>query len=384
MAVPFQSGSWIGSIKPQFTAISPDRQSVYSFDLEGRPIEWYQGARLYKRALDSTVHGRERIGAERRRWIVPTDEAAALFAGVLGRVAGVPLAAAPPLLRERLQRIVGWTPDALLRERARFAAAYEPVTILPPDQYLSVVLQATFGCSWGRCTFCSFYQGRRFRARSQQDLGRHVAAVQTLLGGAAGLRRSIFIADGNALILSNERLRPMFDVARQAFPGRRIAGFVDVFSGEHKSLDAWRALAHWGLHRVYVGLETGHDPLLQWMNKPGSTEEALQLVATLKRAGLAVGAIFLCGAGGARFADAHVRDTVALAARLPLERGDLIYLSPFVEEPGSVYAQQAVDDGVAPLSAAEREAQYARLRDGIRQRLGGLKVARYDIREHIY
>ena len=38
----------------------------------------------------------------------------------------------------------------------------------------------------------------------------------------------------------------------------------------------------------------------------------------------------MVGVGGDRFAAEHVKRTISLLSRLPLERGDLVYLSPFI------------------------------------------------------
>ena len=208
-------GSWLISAKGHSTSISPDRRRVYSFDLEGRPLSWYEDGRLYKRSLASEVHGRGRSGGKRLRWRVRPDEAATLFRNMLDRIAGAPMRELPSDTRQRLETILRWSPDALLGERERFEAAYRPVSILPPDQYLAIVLQATFGCSWNRCSFCSFYQDRPFRAREVDEFRRHVHAVRALLGRGERLRRGIFVADGNALLQSNRRLQPLIEVARE-------------------------------------------------------------------------------------------------------------------------------------------------------------------------
>jgi len=374
---------WIVRVAPNATTISPDDAAVYAFDVEGRPLSWYEGGRVFKRSLGSEVHGRVRTGGRRQRWRADRDEAARLFSALLHRVAEAPRAELDLAGRERLDGILEWTPERLLAEERRFAAAYRPISILPPDQYLAVVLQATFGCTWNRCTFCSFYQDRAFAVRPTAEFHEHARAVAELLGRAAPLRRTIFLADGNALTLSTPRLEPLFEIARATFPGRPLHGFVDVFGGERKSVVEWRALRQAGLRRVYVGVETGHDPLLRWMNKPGGADESVEFVAALKDADLAVSPILMCGAGGGRFAAAHVADSLRWAARAPLGERDVIYLSPFEEHADSEYARRAREDGVRPLSATEIDEQYARLRDGIRG-LCRARVARYELSEFLY
>jgi radical SAM superfamily enzyme YgiQ (UPF0313 family) len=384
MSQPLEIGSWVFSAKTHSTAISPDRETVYSFDLEGRPISWFEEGRVFKRSLASEVHGRQKVEGERQRWVVPREAAAESFGRLLARVAEAPADELPEEFRQRLADILRWTPETLLDEKERFDAAYEPIGILPPDQYFAVVLQATLGCSWNRCTFCSFYQDRPFTARPPEQFVEHVEAVRGLLGRGEKLRNRIFLADGNALILSNARLAPIFRAALDAFPDRPVNGFVDVFTGERKPVADWQELRGWGLERVYVGLESGYDRLLLWMNKPGGGDEAREFITALKEAGLKVATILMCGAGGDRYAGEHVERTLDLMAGLPLEAGDIVYLSPFFEQPGSAYAQKALEEQVRPLDQREREEQRTLLRKGILSAHPDIKVARYDIREFIY
>jgi len=380
----YRTGPWVLGAKGHSTSIGLGRDAVYSFDLEGRPLFWFERGRTYKRSLASEVHARDRDGGRRRLWRLSAGEAADRFEAVLAVARRAPYRQGGEALGERFERILAWSPERLLGERDRFESVYRPLSILPPDQYLAVVLQATFGCSWNRCTFCNFYQGEAFRARSAASFETHCRGVRDLLGDGAGLRRSLFLATGNALVLANERLRPLFRTATAWFPGRPIAGFVDVFSGARKSVEDWIELREAGLGRVHVGLETGHDPLLDWLHKPGRAHESESFVRTLKQAGLRVSVIVMAGVGGARFAADHTRDTSALVARLPLTRGDTIYLSPFVEHGDSVYAERAAAAGIRALDSAELDAHHAALRDAFRGAHAQVTVARYDIREFVY
>ncbi|MDZ7708385.1 MAG: radical SAM protein [Trueperaceae bacterium] len=388
---------WRVTVRPTATTLSPRRDTVVAFDLEGRPTSLFAGGDTFKRSLASELYGRRSEGGARRRWRVPCDRAADLLERSLTiaadarsavqrgeRLPGAAGAAAEAALAQRLDTVLGWTPDLLLDERRRFLDAYAPIAILPPDQYGAVVLQATFGCSWNRCSYCTFYQDRPFQVRPIAAFREHVGAVRDLLGRAAAGRTGIFLADGNALVLSNDRLQPIFDTATAAFPGRPVAGFVDVFSGERKTADDWRELRAWGLRRVAIGVETGSDALLAYLNKPGGASEAAAFVALLKEAGLDVSVILMVGVGGRRFAADHVQQSATLLTRLPLTGSDLIYLSPFVRQHDSAYADRAAADGLHDLTQAELAAQDRALRDAARAALPATKVARYHIDEFVY
>ena len=341
---------------------------VLSFDREGRPYHYFRQGLTYKRALEGSLHLRFREG-ERRRRRLSQEEALAVYEEVLDL--------ARRHLRDETRRreVLRWTPEALLDPTPYRRAYLWPVSILPPDAYLSVVLQATTGCTWNRCAFCAFYQDRPFRKRNGAEFREHVEAVLDLLGRGRLLRRGVFLGDGNALALQ-EPLLPLLEEVGRRFPGEPILGFLDLFTGVKKEAPWWERLAALGLKRVYVGLETGHPPLLALLHKPGHPKEAISLVGVLKRAGLSLGVILMVGAGGRAYGEAHREDSLRLLSQLPLDRGDIVYLSPFQETPGTPYAAL----GLEPLP--HLEAELSLWAEAIRKM--GLKAARYDIREFLY
>ncbi len=394
MAATCGTFGWLAALHDVATTLSPTRDVVVAYDLEGRPSSWFVSGDTFKRSLGSEVFGRRTEDGVRRRWRVEPGRARELFAQAL-EVAGEAEEAlergvaltgpeSTAEMQARLDRIAAWTPETLMAESERFSAAYAPISILPPDQYGSVVLQATFGCTWNRCTFCTFYQDRPFQVRPIAEFDEHLLAVERLLGRAAQGRRRVFLADGNALVLANERLRPLFASASRVFPGRPVAGFVDVFSGEKKPPEAWRELRDLGLSSVAIGVETGHDPLLEYLNKPGSADQAADFVGLLKEAGLSVAVILMVGVGGRPFAAGHQRDSSELLGRLPLGEGDIVYLSPFVRHGDSPYAQRAEEEGLEELSAEERSAQDRALRAAARSAVPAARVATYHIDEFVY
>ena len=289
-----------------------------------------------------------------------------------------------------LKRLAGWDVSALRRDAERFAGVYSPVGILPPDQYLAQVVQLTRGCSFNTCTFCTFYRDIPFHIRTPDELRRHLEEVDAFLGRGTLLRRSLFLGDANALVVPMPTLEPLLRVIRDHFGDEidRFDGmhaFLDGFSGAKKSATDFQRLRELGLKQVCVGLESGHDPLLQWLQKPGTSDEAGAAIRAMKEAGLQVSVIVLLGAGGTTFDEGHRRDTAALLSTLPLEGMDIVYFSEFVDQPGAPYGAVARHDHIEPLDAEGMLRQQAAILAELSSRpAGGPRTAVYDIREFTY
>jgi radical SAM superfamily enzyme YgiQ (UPF0313 family) len=161
-----------------------------------------------------------------------------------------------------------------------------------------------------------------------------------------------------------------------------VYAFLDAFTGTRKSVEDYRALAELGLKRVYIGLESGHDPLLEFVRKPGHAQDAIETVEAIKAAGINVGLIVMIGLGGDRFAVGHVADTITVLNQMPLGEDDLIYFSDLVEEPATPYPLLAQQQDIHALSTEGRAGQRAALRAGLQQ--PGVKVSNYDVREFVY
>jgi hypothetical protein len=374
-------------IRPQvINLLVGDEAPSYSFDLTGRLIGAFAGGVNYRRGLDNRVLSKWRgaDGMRQRRWL-SLEETQCFLTEAYYVARRVATATGEP----ELAVLQGWDWAALQVDAHRFGEIYRPVSILPPDQYLALVVQATEGCSYNQCTFCDFYRDRPFRVKSADDLRAHIAAVREFFGPALGLRRSLFLADANALIAPMPRLRAWLDVIAEerVLPaGAGIFSFMDAFDVQRKTADEWSELAARGLRRVYIGMETGDDGLLRWLRKPGTAADVIESVVLLKGAGVAVSVIVMIGIGGERYAEGHIRGTIAALNAMPLGTGDIVYFSPFVDHPGSEYHLLAEAEHLWPLADTEFAAQEVAIRAALRpyDPAHPPQFSRYDIREFIY
>jgi radical SAM superfamily enzyme YgiQ (UPF0313 family) len=383
------------------TVLSVDDTFVSSWDLGGRPYALVRETGTYRRGLDGGLLRKREATADgprlRERFTAaegePVVEAARREAEAAARALGRPIPGEEQPGRwraealRRLRSVIGMDAPALRDDAARFLAACGPVGILPPDQYLALVVRVTEGCSWNACTFCRLYRDVPFRFKSPDELAAHLAALRAYFGPSIALRRSVFLGDANALCLAHDRLLPLVEAVAGQLPGAPLFAFVDAWTGARKTVAEWRAYAGAGLRRVYVGLETGDPGLLAWLEKPGSPQEAVDLVGALHEAGVATGVIVLLGAGGERFAEAHAVGTAEALSAMRLGPEDLVYFSEYVDEPGLAYGRRAAGaPDLQPLpprrSADLRRDILAALRPGDPARPP--RSATYDIREFVY
>jgi len=426
-SLPEQGDEVLVSLKRHSLTMTVNRFTIVTFDRAGRWLGAFLDGKNYKRGIDNRVMEKwaqksaEGFKVRYRRDLVGDDKK-----GLVNRIQGLATRVLQAMRAGRCQvaegehpdpalwseaedwlaRVVVWDHDRLEAERERFLRVYKPIPILPPDQYLALVLQITEGCTYNRCTFCDFYRGRPFRIKPLAEVREHIVQVKELFASSMGLRHVIFLADANALVAPPDYMKEVFILINQSFdivppdlsPAATVAwrrthpywfrgiySFLDVFTGHHKGVEDFRTLHQLGLQRVYIGLETGDPDLLAFLNKPGSPQHATELIQMLLEAGVHVGVIVMVGVGGERFSRSHVEKTVQVVNSLKLGRDDLIYLSVFVEHPQSDYAKQSAAAGIRPLSSREIRAQMQSLRAGFRfDPHDGPKVALYDIQEFIY
>jgi hypothetical protein len=376
------------------SVLSVDDTWVSSWDLCGRPYALVRQTGTYRRGLDGGLLWKREATEEgprlRRRLSAAEGEPVVEAARLEATLALAALGGAGPDAEEavrRLRLVASMDADALRDDALRFLRASGPVGILPPDQYLSLVVRITEGCSWNACTFCRLYRDVPFRFKGRDELEAHLAALRDYLGPSIALRRSIFLGDANALCLAHERLLPLLEAVAARFPGAPLCSFLDAWTGERKGAEEWRDCAALSLKRVYVGFETGDPTLLAWLEKPGSPQDGVDLVGALHEAGIAAGVIVLLGAGGERFAEAHAARTADALTAMRLGPDDLVYFSEYVDDPGLAYDHRAGDaPDLQPLVPARNEQLRRRILAAFRPANPARppRTASYDIREFIY
>ncbi|AGF79421.1 Fe-S oxidoreductase [Desulfocapsa sulfexigens DSM 10523] len=208
---------------------------------------------------------------------------------------------------------------------------YDGDIIRPPSEANSIILQVTVGCSHNRCTFCGAYKEKKFRIRSQEEVLDNIAFAARY----CGKQKRVFLADGDVLILSQKRLVALFELIRENLPQvNRIALYGNAKAIRAKTVDELKELKRLGLHRIYMGLESGANEVLAAVKKD-ETDKSMALAACrAKKAGVFLSVTVLLGLGGVQNSLHHARETarvlslmepkqIAALCLMPLSNTDL-------------------------------------------------------------
>lgn len=367
--------------------IEPENH-LWTYDLEGRLLGAYYHSKNYRRTLDNNFYLKTR-GSERGEVFRNVEKISRQLSERLIN-AGIETAAhvLTKVAREYhllLKKIIANDFKVLERSGDIFRSIYLPISILPPDQYLSLVIQITEGCNYNKCTFCDFYRDRPFRLKKFDEIQNHIVEIKQFFGKGLSLRRSIFLADANALVTPVPKLVEALDMIRNSYPEiPAIYSFIDIFTGIKKTRADFELLKSRGVSRVYLGIESGNRGLLEFLNKPQDSEEIIKLTRELKDAGIGLGVILLAGAGGMQFAPQHLSDSVSLVEKLPLGLGDMVYVSEFYET--NQEYRKAMVSGKIPFPDRLQIRYWANeLKQALKAAVGkDVKVAVYDIKQFFY
>lgn len=209
--------------------------------------------------------------------------------------------------------------------------------IRPPSEANSIIVQVTVGCSHNRCTFCGTYKDKDFRIRSDEEVLDNLAFATRY----CGRQKRMFLADGDALILSQKRLVTLFKLIKEQLPQvNRIALYGNAKAIRAKSVDELKELKSLGLHRIYMGLESGDNIVLTAVKKGESDESMVQAARRVKEAGIFLSVTVLLGLGGIKRSMSHARETARVLTLMEPKQIAALCLMPLRNtEIGAQYEQ---------------------------------------------
>lgn len=361
--------------------------NLWTFDLEGRLIGMFVDGENYRRTLSNKFYHKSRKieNSETFREINEISKNKSLsllkiFRSILERNFDLPNS-----FQHIITKINTMDLLALQLSAKEFNNIYLPISILPPDQYMSLVIQLTEGCNYNQCTFCNFYRDRPFKIKSTDELESHLNNVKTFFGDGINLRKSIFLADANALAVPQNRLVNSLKLIHDQFPQfDNYYSFIDVFTGLKKSVNDFKQLKYQGVKRVYLGVESGNNNLMLFLNKKQLNSDIIDLTHNLKEGDIAVGIIFLIGAGGKYYAEQHLAESLKLLEQMPLNKGDIIYLSELYETNTS-YEKSMAEHNI-PLPTRPEIRQWSNeFKSKLKKQITkDVQISVYDINQFFY
>lgn len=209
---------------------------------------------------------------------------------------------------------------------------YEGIVYRPPSEARSLIIQVTIGCAHNTCTFCTMYKEKKFRVRSLDEIFADLDDASRAYGNQI---RRIFLADGDALVLENEKLLRILGYIQEKFPNaERVTSYATAQDVLRKSVEELRALRDAGLHMVYMGAESGDEEILKKIRKDVTCAEMTAAAERLKKAGIALSVTFISGLGGRARRDEHALASARLVSAMKPEY--VGFLTLMLEEPAPI------------------------------------------------
>lgn len=186
----------------------------------------------------------------------------------------------------------------------------EPV-FRPPSEGRSLILQVTNGCSWNNCSFCEMYTQpqKKFRARKAEEIENEI-----IKAGRSNIPfEKVFLADGDAMVLSTRRLKEILTQIRTYLPSvKRVSSYCLPRNILKKSVEELIELKLLGLDLMYVGCESGDNQVLEAVNKGETYQSQKDALLKIRAAGLRSSVMILLGLGGVALSEQHAVNSAKL------------------------------------------------------------------------
>ncbi len=183
----------------------------------------------------------------------------------------------------------------------------------PPYEAASLIIEATAGCTHHACRFCTLYEELPFTFHPSplEDIEADLLEAQTWYHDP--LRKAeerlfeldevrlerIFLAGANPFGLKAHHLLRIADLVQRYFPGCSSIGcFSRVTDISRKTDEELEALARAGFDGLTIGMETGDDEALAFMDKGYGSSDIIEQCRRLDAAGIRYAFFYLAGISG--------------------------------------------------------------------------------------
>lgn len=185
----------------------------------------------------------------------------------------------------------------------------------PPYEASSLLLEVTAGCTHHKCKFCTLYNDLPFKFRMSplKDVESDLQEAQLwstdpiamLTARLQGLPRPerisrAFLVGANPFILKYDRLMTIADLIRKYIPSVKTIGcFARITDITLKSDEELASLHRVGYDGLTIGIETGDDEALRFMNKGYTSADIVNQCRRLDQAGIHYSFFYLVSISGA-------------------------------------------------------------------------------------
>ena len=224
---------------------------------------------------------------------------------------------------------------------------FEQGPIRPPSEAESLLIRISRNCPWNQCTFCGLYKGTKFELRPVDQVLRDIDSVRFYVdkiqaAESSGVAmspgdfnnlvsqdgesdtqalyaarnfvtsgmESIFIQDGNSLVIKPEDIIRILRHLKDSFPQvKRVTSYARSHTIAKISDENLSAMAEAGLNRIHIGMESGSDKVLKRVKKGVDKATQIRAGQKVKKAGIELSEYVMPGLGGKKLSAENGRET---------------------------------------------------------------------------
>lgn len=190
----------------------------------------------------------------------------------------------------------------------------------PPYEASSLLLEVTAGCTHHKCKFCTLNNDLpfKFRMSPMEDIECDLPEVANTLIQWKGFQFDrAFLTGANPFVLKTERLLAIADLIRKYVPTVQTIGcFARVTDITLKSDAELMALAQAGYNGITIGIETGDDEALRFMNKGYASTDIVEQCIRLDKVGISYNFFYLVSISGAGRGEIGAKATAVVCNQL--------------------------------------------------------------------
>lgn len=173
---------------------------------------------------------------------------------------------------------------------------YEGQICRPPMEKASFMLAISVGCAYNRCKFCNLFKHLEHRELPMEQIEAELMRVKAVNGNP----KQVFLGDGNAFGRQTAELLEILKMIHSYFPAcQSVNTDATVTDISNKTDEELISLKEEGFCNLYLGIESGLDDVLVFMNKDHDLYQAYREIERIKSAGLVFNAHIMTGIAGA-------------------------------------------------------------------------------------